>query len=271
MTEKHIVLEIGTMATGAHKDLAGYTNYKQVADADAVGALFSDVSRLRVAGTRPTRIGKPGGQFDGSLDIVGETGNNRYYFSLEAWSGTIFAPGEKPIQPVGKEGALIRDISIWEIQDSKLVKLEEVPANDQLAMIVSFDFDLSAAKNGPTADAIRNGGHKTALKVPFIFNLIDKHVGAPPWTFDDHRYEPNHGIVEHFVSHAEDHHDHDHDHDYDNMSFGRLKLFTHGGIRPDDMQKLFTHGGILPDNLRDDRTHGGIHPPGVASFVIVEL
>lgn len=271
MTEKHIVLEIGTMATGAHKDLAGYTNYQQLPTADAVGAFLSDVNRPRVAGSRPTRLGKPGGHFDGSLDIVGEAGNNRYYFSLEAWSGTIFAPGEMPILPVGKDGAFIHDISIWEIQNGRLVKLDEAPAGDQLAMIVSFDFDLSAAKNGTTAKAIEKSGHKTAFKVPFIFNLIDKHVGAPPWSFDDHRYEPDHGIVEHFSSHASDQHDHDHDHDHGNLLDGNLKLFTHGGIHPDDMQKLFTHGGIHPDNLNDDRTHGGIHPPGVASFVIVEL
>jgi hypothetical protein len=271
MTEKHIVFEIGTMVTGAHKDFAGYTNYERFDDADEVSALLSNVNRHRVAGKRPTRLGKPGGHFDGSLDIVGEAGDNRYYFSLEAWSGTIFAPGEKPILPVGNDGAFIHNIKIWDIQDGMMVELASVPANDQLGLIVSFDFNLTAATNGPTAKAIEESGHKTAFKVPFIFNLIDKHVGAPPWAFDDHRYEPNHGIVEHLVAHnADDHHDDQH-HDHDNPPAGNLKLFTHGGIHPDDMAKLFTHGGIHPDDASDGRTHGGIHPPGVASFVIAEL
>lgn len=270
MTGKHIVLEIGTMATGAQKDFAGYTNYERFDDADSVGAFLTDVNRPRLAGERPTRLGKPGGPFDGSLDILGEAGDNRYYFSLEAWSGTIFAPGEPPVIPVGKEGALIHDVKIWEIQNGKLVELSTAP-NNQSAMIVSFDFDLDAAKADPTANAISKSDHNTAFKVPFMFNFVDKHVNAPPWTFDDHRYELSHGIVEHFTSHRDDHHDDDHDHDHENPPIAHLKLFTHGGIHPDDMPKLFAHGGIHPDDAGHGRTHGGIHPPGVASFVIVEL
>lgn len=265
MTEKHIVFEIGTMATGTHKDFAGYTNYDKFDDAGSVATLLSNVNRHRLAGKRPTRLGKPGGHCDGSLDLIGEAGENRYYFALEAWSGTIFAPGEPPILPISKEGAFIHDIKVWEVQNGKLVELSTVPATDQSSIIISFDFDVNAAKTGPTANAIKKSGHPTAFKVPFVFNLIDKYVGAPPWTFDDHRYEPSHGIVEHISSHS-----HDHNHDREVTPISNLKLFTHGGIHPEEMSSLFTHGGIHPDDAGHGRTHGGIHPE-VASFVIVEL
>ncbi len=273
MTGKHIVFEIGTMATGAHKDFAGYTNYERFDDAGSVGEFLSNAKRPRIAGKRPTRLGKPGGHFDGSLDIVGEAGDNRYYFSIEPWSETIFAPGQPPILPIGDEGTFIRNVKVWDVQTGKLVELADVPSTDQSAMLVSFDYDLHAAKSGPTAKAIEKSDHATAFKVPFVFNLVDKRVGAPPWTFDDHRYEPSHGIVEHITSHEDDHHDGDHNHDDhkhddENLRSNNLKLFTHGGIHPDDMASLFTHGGIHPDDASRSRTHGGIHPPGVASFVI---
>ncbi len=263
MAGKHILFEIGTMATGAQKDLAGYTNYERFADADSVAIFVGDSSRPRNAGKRPTRLGKPGGHFDSSLDILGESGDNRYYFWLEAWSGTMFAPGEPPIVTIGKEGVFIRDIKIWEMRNGKLVELMAVPATGQENMLVSFDFDLDGAKASPTATAIGVSDLATAFKVPFHFNLFDKHVKAPPWTFDDHRYQPVHGLVEHLSAHD--------DHDHENPDSAALKLFTHGGIHPDDAAKLFTHGGIHPDDAGHGRTHGGIHPPGVASFVIVEL
>lgn len=267
MTRKHILFEIGTMAIGTHKDFAGYTNYEQFNDADSVAVFIENITRSRNAGKRPTRLGKPGGHFDSPLDILGESGDNRYYFWLEAWSGTIFAPGEPPILPIGKEGVFIRDIKIWEIRNGRLVELMAVPGTGQENMLVSFDFDLDAAKTSPVATAIAISDHATAFKVPFRFNLFDKHVKAPPWTFDDHRYQPMHGIVEHLNAHD----DHDHDHDHENTESDDLKLFTHGGIHPDDAAKLFTHGGIHPDDAGHGLTHGGIHPPGVASFVIAEL
>ncbi len=269
MTGKHILFEIGTMVTGPHKDLAGYTNYEKFDDGDALAAHINDPSRHRKAGKRPTRLGKPGGHFDSPLDIVGEAGSNLYYFWLEPWSATTFAPGEPPILPIGEASIYLRDIKIWKIDNSKLVETAMVPADDQDNLLVSFTFDLDAAKNSETANKIRRSDHATAFKLPFMFNLVDQTVGAPPWAFDDHRYQPTQGISEHVNDH--NHHDHDHDHGNEKSSGAGLKLFTHGGIHPDTAAKLFTHGGVNRDSPVNDRTHGGIHPPGVASFVIAEL
>ncbi len=267
MVTKHILFEVGNLVTGADRDFAGYTNYGQFPDANAIAVYLENATRLRSAGKRPTRLGKPGGQFDGPLDIVAEAGCNRYYLALEQWSGTEFAQGETPIVPIGKAGALIHTIQVWKNENGKLSLLPAIPAGDQSDVVISFEFDTPAAEKDPVAQKIKHSAHGTAFKIPFYLNLIDQYFGAPPWTFDDHRYEPVHGLIEHYNSQQDD----DHGHDHDEAPESSIGLKTHGGIHPDRTNKLLTHGGIHPDEAATLLTHGGIHPRGMTSFVIVDL
>jgi hypothetical protein len=269
MTGKHIYFEIDTMVTGAHRDFAGYTDYQNKPAATDIAAIVAEPDPKPNAGRRPTRLGKPGGQFDGSLDVLAEAGDNHYYFRLAKDSGTIFAPGEQPIIPIGKAAVgLLTDIKIWSAENGTLTELEKVP-DVQSKMVVSFRCNVIAAKASSDFKAIEHkSDHKTAFKIPFYFNLVDKHVGVPSWSFDDHRYEPGQGLLEHLQAHADDH-----QHDDDDKASGLWKMFpfTHGGIHPRIIKQVLTYLGLSADAAGDTRTHGGIHPPGVASFVIVEI
>jgi hypothetical protein len=273
MTGKHIYFEIDTLVTGANRDFAGYVDYQNKQAAEGIATIVGDAKHKPTAGKRPTRLGKPGGHFDGSLDVLAEAGENRYYFRLAADSGTKFAPGEAPIVPIGGAGKLISDIKIWDVANGALTELADVPAGDQSKMLVSFSFDLVAAKASADFDAInKKSDHKTAFKIPFYFNLLDTTIGVPPWAFDDHRYGPKHGLLEHLQTHADEHpHDHDHE-DIEGKAREIWKMFpfTHGGIHPRIIKQVLAHLGLSTNAAGDARTHGGIHPPGVASFVIVE-
>jgi hypothetical protein len=262
MVQNNVLFEIGTFASGADFGLAGYTDYKRYENAADLESSISDFTGTGAPHNpknRPTRLGKPGGQFDSSLSLLDERGENRYAFIFDDYSRAKFAENPPiiaiPLIWEGRSVDCLRDIS-----------LQTIAGHD----VASFVFDRSTIPNS-LIEAVRKSGHSTAIKIPFYFNMVDAVTQFQPWIIDDHRYQPSVGWS-HFEAESQDH-DHDHDHDHED---GALKVINnHGGIHPPGSMMLgnniMNHGGIHPPGKRGWRNHGGIHPPGVTSFLIVEL
>lgn len=259
MAENNIFFEIGNLVTGADRDLAGYTDYKKYRNTQNLETDFKDFTGAGAPHNpkdRPTRLGKPGGQFDSTLCLIDERGENRYVFVLEPTSSAKFdgnpAIVEIPVVWEGRPLSLLRDVQL-DVIDGR--------------QAASFIFDRRSLPQN-LIDAVQKSGHGTALKIPFYFNFLDTNTGFQPWIIDDHRYEQPVGR-----SHFE--HDHDHGHDHEDIDLGSAKVENHGGIHPpgisDAGSSFLNHGGIHPPGRSFYWTHGGIHPPGVTSFLIVEL
>jgi hypothetical protein len=253
--DKVAMYRICELKYGKDRGFAGYVGYKSTTPAriaNLEAELVQFITTEPDATKKPKRKLLANAALDPSLSIVAEDGIVRYIFALDAESRSTFDT-KNPILPIPIPGVFKAEF-IHDIQPIMV---------DGKCSAVSFVINCAEVKRSGLGQKISTAEHKTAVRIPFCFNLIDDELGVPQWAIDDHRYEPDSHPT---TSHDNDHHD-DHDHDHDEEPDNHFKdVSNHGGAHPP------TSSNAAMANIKGDgRTHGGVHPPGASSYVVVEL